>query len=159
MTDAFSWLAVGSWWVWLTEEDARIPAPGKSGGTGLAEVGVKAARIAATAVRKKQRGWNKGRKEEIVSEDSESGARSITPESARTADTALRKRGDFREVPCTFEDVAWDGDLTDKDRGQLGEFLRLVMKHNDPTGGRYSQIFQGVPHKSLPDPLGGVNLL
>lgn len=147
LTDGFSWHAVGSWWVCLTEEEVAVPAmaAGVGGSVGLAEVGIKAAKL-ASAAGKKRAGWNKGRKKEPAAEAVLGGGEGLVGVQATQADsgTTLRKVGNFREVACTFEDVAWSKDLTDKDRGQLGEFLRFVMKHNDPTDQKYTQIFEGI---------------
>lgn len=137
----------------LTEEEVAVPAMAAGVGSrvGLAEVGVKAAKL-VTAAGKKRAGWNKGRKKEPTAEAVLEGREAPVEAEAAQADggTTLRKVGNFREVACTFEDVAWSKDLTDKDRGQLGEFLRFVMKYNDPTDQRYTQIFEGIlpyPHK------------
>jgi len=147
LTDGFSWHAVGSWWVCLTEEEVAVPAMAAGVGSrvGLAEVGVKAAKL-ASAAGKKRAGWNKGRKKEPAAEADLGGGEALVGVKATQADsgTTLRKVGNFREVACTFEDVAWSKDLTDKDRGQLGEFLRFVMRHNDPTDQKYTQIFEGI---------------
>ena len=131
----------------LTEEEVAVPATaaGVGGRVGLAEVGIKAAKL-ASAAGKKRAGWNKGRKKESAAEAVLGGREALVGVQATQVDsgTTLRKVGNFREVACTFEDVAWSKDLTDKDRGQLGEFLRFVMKHNDPTDQKYTQIFEGI---------------
>ncbi|PUU79805.1 hypothetical protein B9Z19DRAFT_1114255 [Tuber borchii] len=145
LTDGFSWHAVGSWWVCLTEEEVAVPAmaAGVGGRVGLAEAGVKAAKL-VSAAGKKRAGWNKGRKKEPAAEAVLGGGEAPVEAVTVRADggTTLRKVGNFREVACTFEDVAWSKDLTDKDRGQLGEFLRFVMKYSDPTDQKYTQIFE-----------------
>lgn len=153
MTDSFSWQAVGSWWVWLTDEDVAIPAV--TSGITLGEVGVKAAKMVAAvtgAKKKKKGGWNKGRKKEPAVEDEATGvAAAVAAEEKPT--TLRRVGGNFREVPCTFEDVAWSADLTDRDRGHLGEFLRFVMKHDsdEPADHKYRDIFQDNRTKPLHD--------
>ncbi|CUS07655.1 unnamed protein product [Tuber aestivum] len=152
LTDGFSWHAVGSWWVCLTEEEVAVPAvaTGVGGVVGLAEVGVKAAKL-ASAAGKKRAGWNKGRKKESVAETTPGGGEESVGERVTqgNSETTLRKVDNFREVPCTFEDVAWSKDLTDKDRGQLGEFLRFVMRYNDPTDQKCSRIFEENRQTSL----------
>ncbi|PWW77088.1 hypothetical protein C7212DRAFT_357252 [Tuber magnatum] len=144
LTDGFSWHAVGSWWVYLTEEEVAVPrvAAGAGGVVGLAEVGVKAAKL-ASAAGKKRSGWNKGRKKESAAKSALGGEASVGDKATQeSGETTLRKVNNFREVPCTFEDVAWSKDLTDKDRGRLGEFLRFVMKYNDSTDQKCARIFQ-----------------
>ncbi|RPB04785.1 FAD/NAD(P)-binding domain-containing protein [Choiromyces venosus 120613-1] len=152
LTDGFSWLAVGSWWVCLTEEEVAVPATGAgSAGIGLAEAGVKVAKL-ASAAGKKRAGWNKGRKKEPVAEAAVGGGGESAVEKKVTGEdgeTTLRRVDNFREVPCTFEDVAWSKDLTDKDRGQLGEFLRFVMKYSDPTEQKCARIFEENRQTSL----------
>lgn len=145
MTDSFSWQAVGGWWVWATDDDIAVPAAVAGGSAAAVSAGVKAARVVAGAKRK----WNKGRKKE-TGEVKEDGA----VEGVGDGATTLRRIGDFREVPCTFEDVAWSKDLTDSDRGYLGEFLRFVMKHDslDPADQKYRDMFQGTPPLHVPVP-------
>lgn len=155
MTDSFSWQAVGSWWVWLTDEDVAVPAA--TSGITLGEVGVKAAKMVAAvtgAKKKKKGGWNKGRKKEPAAEDDAAGTAAAPGEEPEEKPTTLRRvAGSFREVPCTFEDVAWSTDLTDRDRGHLGEFLRFVMKHDsdEPADQKYRDTFQGNRTKTLYD--------
>ncbi|KAG0643905.1 hypothetical protein HOY80DRAFT_1007179 [Tuber brumale] len=145
LTDGFSWYAVGSWWVCLTEEEVALPAVGTGAGgmIGFAELGVKAAKLASTA-EKKRAGWNKGRKKESAAKTALEGGETAVGEmtTRENGETTLRKVDNFREVPCTYEDVAWSKDLTDRDRGQLGEFLRFVMKYNDPTDQKFTRIFE-----------------
>lgn len=155
MTDSFSWQAVGSWWVWLTDEDVAIPAV--TSGITLGEVGVKAAKMVAAvtgAKKKKKGGWNKGRKKELTTEDEAAGTAAAPGKGAEEKPTTLRRVGvNFREVPCTFEDVAWSADLTDRDRGHLGEFLRFVMKHDsdEPADQKHRAIFQDNRTRTLYD--------
>lgn len=156
MTDSFSWQAVGSWWVWLTDEDVAVPAA--TSGITLGEVGVKAAKMVAavTGAKKKGKkaGWNKGRKKESTAGDNAAGAAVMPGKEPEEKPTTLRRvGGSFREVPCTFEDVAWSADLTDRDRGHLGEFLRFVMKHDsdEPADQKYRDIFQDNRTKTLYD--------
>lgn len=154
MTDSFSWQAVGSWWVWLTDEDVAIPAV--TSGITLGEVGVKAAKMVAAvtgAKKKKKGGWNKGRKKESAAEDEATGIAAVAAAAEEKPTTLRRVGGNFREVPCTFEDVAWSADLTDRDRGHLGEFLRFVMKHDsdEPADHKYRDIFQDNRTKTLHD--------
>lgn len=154
MTDSFSWQAVGSWWVWLTDEDVAVPAA--VSGITLGEVGVKAAKMVAavTGAKKKGKkgGWNKGRKKEPSAGENSAGTTETPGEEPEEKPTTLRRvGGSFREVPCTFEDVAWSADLTDRDRGHLGEFLRFVMKHDsdEPADQKYRDIFQDNRTKNL----------
>ncbi|KAG0134480.1 hypothetical protein HOY82DRAFT_553904 [Tuber indicum] len=151
LTDGFSWYAVGSWWVCLTDEEVAVPAvaTGTGGVVGLAEIGVKAAKLASVAG-KKRAGWNKGRKEPAAKTILEGGEAAVGGMTAQgNGESTLRKVDNFREVPCTYEDVAWSKDLTDKDRGQLGEFLRFVVKYNDPTDQKFTQIFEENRQTSL----------
>ena len=55
------------------------------------------------------------------------------PESTPVGTSTLRKLGGvLREVPCTFEDVAWSADLKDRDRVYLGALLRFLTKCAGP---------------------------
>ncbi|RPB16658.1 hypothetical protein P167DRAFT_551400 [Morchella conica CCBAS932] len=161
MAESFSWQAVGSWWVWLTDEEVAVPAAaaaaaaaGGGGGALLMDAGVKAAK--AVAAGKKR--WNKGRKKTAAAEEETVGegegaavADPPPPLQEEGATTTLRKMGGFREVACTFEDVAWSKDLSDRDRGYLGEFLRFVMKHDspDPADQKHRDIFTEYKTKPL----------
>lgn len=155
MTDSFSWQAVGSWWVYLTDEDVAIPAA--ASGITLGEVGVRAAKMVAAVTggkKKKKGGWNKGRKKEAAAEEEATGTAATSGKEAEEKPTVLRRvGGNFREVPCTFEDVAWSVDLTDRDRGHLGEFLRFVMKHDseEPADQKYRDIFRDNRTRTLYD--------
>jgi RAB protein geranylgeranyltransferase component A len=135
MTSAFGWQAVGGWWVYLTDEDvARRPEEGGSIGGALVDAGVKAIKAGGTVRRKA--GWNKGRKAASVD------LGGLTEPQLQTASTpTLRKLGGvLREVPSTFEDVAWSPDLQDRDRGYLGGFLRFVTKCSDPQDTKHHQL-------------------
>jgi len=136
MTTSFTWQAVGSWWIFLTDEDVVQRSPGGGGISGaLVDAGVKAVKAGGT-VRKKA-GWNKGRKQ-----DSRDLASDLPPELRKTGDApTLRKLGSvLREVPCTFEDVAWSPDLQDRDRGYLGGLLRFISKCSDPEDTKHHQL-------------------
>lgn len=184
MAAAFTWQALGSFWVWLSDSAvAQRPAvTGGGGGLGgvLAEAGAKAARVGGT-IRRKGGGWNKGRKHESLQLDRDlfgdgedgggggdggegqgpgqgQGARRGERRGEQRADTgqtqlpraetaagfsALRRLGDLREVPCTFEDVAWSPDLLDRDRGYLGSFLRFVSNCTDPDNAKDCRLLHG----------------
>ncbi|KAL7270566.1 hypothetical protein RUND412_006724 [Rhizina undulata] len=153
MTGSFSWQAMGSWWVFLTDEDVSIPASAGGGiGEAVMEAGVKVAKAAA-----KKKAWNKGRAKEAptpTTTDSTFGpseeCKSLPELNKKEGSTSTLRKigGTIREVPCTFEDVAWSEDLTDKDRGYLGAFLRFVMRNQDDE--RHKRIFEG--NKSVPLP-------
>lgn len=149
MTDSFSWQAVGSWWVWLTDEEVGVPAIGSSGVT-VAELGIKAARVASTvtgAAGRRKAGWNKGRRKETAKEE----PTKPVSEAGEQPTTLRRIAGNFREVPCTLEDVVWSTDLTDRDRGHLGEFLRFIMKHDSdaPDDQKYREMFDANRNRTL----------
>lgn len=136
MTTSFTWQAVGSWWIFLTDEDVAQRSSGGGGiGGALVDAGVKAVKVGDT-VRKKA-GWNKGRKRESRDLTSD-----LPPELQQTGDApTLRKLGGvLREVPCTFEDVAWSPDLQDRDRGYLGGLLRFISKCSDPEDTKHHQL-------------------
>jgi RAB protein geranylgeranyltransferase component A len=169
MTSSFTWQAVGSWWVYLPES-AMEERPATGIGGLLLDAGVKA--VKATVAVKKKGGWNKGRKKSKDADTEASAAASeasaptteatqtqspegpegpvevtpadLTPEATSTAPSGstLRKLGTLREVPCTFEDVAFSPDLQDRDRGYLGGFLRFLMKCADPTDVKHQEILQ-----------------
>ncbi|KAA8893681.1 hypothetical protein FN846DRAFT_501774 [Sphaerosporella brunnea] len=144
MTSSFSWQAVGSWWVYLTEEDvaARSEAGGGIGGA-LVDIGVKTVKAGGT-VRRKAGGWNKGRKAASVDL---SGMPELQP--AGSTPTLRKLGGVLREVPSTFEDVAWSPDLQDRDRGYLGGFLRFVTKCSDPTDTKHYTLLKEHADTSL----------
>jgi len=148
MATSFTWQAVGSWWVYLTDAAvAERPASGGLGGV-LIDAGVKAMKAGGT-IRKKG-GWNKGRKK---SQDvgSETAGEGSLPELQKPAGfSSLRKLGELREVPCTVEDVAWSPDLQDRDRGYLGGFLRFVMKCSDLEDTKHHKLLQGASFPQLP---------
>ncbi|KAI5818777.1 GDP dissociation inhibitor-domain-containing protein [Pyronema omphalodes] len=156
MTSSFTWQAVGSWWVYIPDS-AMEERPATGIGGLLLDAGVKA--VKATAAVKKKGGWNKGRKKskDIDTEastaasevsapttDAEVTPADLTPEATSTAPagSTLRKLGSLREVPCTFEDVAFSPDLQDRDRGYLGGFLRFLMKCADPADVKHQEILQ-----------------
>ncbi|KAF8251749.1 FAD/NAD(P)-binding domain-containing protein [Wilcoxina mikolae CBS 423.85] len=150
MTTAFTWQAVGSWWVYLT--DAAVTERAESGGLGgvLVDAGVKAVKAGGT-IRKKG-GWNKGRKKSRdVGSEVVVGEGSLSELKKSTEFSSLRRLGELREVPCTFEDVAWSPDLQDRDRGYLGGFLRFVMKCGDPEDTKHHQLLQDHAETSLTD--------
>lgn len=142
MTTSFTWQAVGSWWVYLTDEDVLLRSEGGGGiGGALVDAGVKAMKAGGT-IRKKG-GWNKGRKSRDPGPALDTPEEEVLPELApRSADsTSLRKLGGvLREVPCTFEDVAWSEDLKDRDRGYLGGFLRFITKCANPDDTKHHQL-------------------
>jgi len=136
MTTSFTWQAVGSWWIFLTDEDVAQRSSGGGGISGvLVDAGVKAVKAGGT-VRKKA-GWNTGRRRESRDLTSD-----IPPGLQQTGDApTLRKLGGvLREVPCTFEDVAWSPDLQDRDRGYLGGLLRFISKCSDPEDTKHHQL-------------------
>lgn len=156
MTTSFTWQAVGSWWIYLPDEALCKPAAGSGGfGAALVSAGVKAVKVGGT-IRKKGTGWNKGRTRSAGTMD-EMLARNSTEVQHKQQEqpeegTALRKLGGaMREVPCTFEDVAWSHDLKDKDRGCLGGFLRFVMKCKDPDDAKHRKILEDHGNSSLTD--------
>ncbi|KAI5851654.1 hypothetical protein DFP73DRAFT_629082 [Morchella snyderi] len=157
LADAFAWQAVGAWWVWLTDAEVAVPAPAGSGAAMGSELLMGAGVTAAKAVAAGRRRWNKGRKTTPAGGSSEDkGAAAVEaaappPPLQEQGATALRRMGGFREVACTFEDVAWSADLSDRDRGHLGEFLRFVMKHDshDPADQKYRDIFTEYNAKPL----------
>jgi RAB protein geranylgeranyltransferase component A len=147
MTNSFSWQAVGSWWVYLTDSDVAQRSSGGGGlGGAIVDAGVKAVKAGGT-VRRKAGGWNKGRKDKAASVDL-SGLPELQPQTDSTP--TLRKLGGvLREVPSTFEDVAWSPDLQDRDRGYLGGFLRFVTKIEDPSDTKHHQLLQEHADASL----------
>lgn len=181
MAAAFTWQALGSFWVWLSDAAvAQRPAVAAGGGGlggVLAEAGAKAARVGGT-IRRKGGGWNKGRKNKSLQldrglfgdgedrggdrdgdgEGQGQGVRQGERRGERRGDTGqtqmpdtetaagfsvLRRLGDLREVPCTFEDVAWSPDLLDRDRGYLGAFLRFVSNCTDPDNAKHCRLLHG----------------
>ncbi|CCX06872.1 GDP dissociation inhibitor-domain-containing protein [Pyronema domesticum] len=170
MTSSFTWQAVGSWWVYLPEP-AMEERPATGIGGLLLDAGVKAVKAAA-AVKKKGGWNKGRKKRKDVDVDTEASAAAseaskptteatetqspagpeapevtlsdLTAEATSTAPSGstLRKLGTFREVPCTFEDVAFSPDLQDRDRGYLGGFLRFLMKCADPTDVKHQEILQ-----------------
>lgn len=152
---------------------AQRPAVAGGLGGVLAEAGAKAARVGGTIRRKGGGGgWNKGRKHKSLQLDSElfdgksggggdregkgegegggeeegrgdAGQTQLPDTKPAAGFSALRRLGDLREVPCTFEDVAWSADLLDRDRGYLGGFLRFVSKCADPDDAKHRQLLHG----------------
>ncbi|KAI5804502.1 hypothetical protein EDC01DRAFT_643717 [Geopyxis carbonaria] len=154
MTTSFTWQAMGSWWVYLTDKDVEQRPAGSSGLSGaLVGAGMKVAKAGGTMGRKA--GWNKNRKSAPAAPaaaDLFSAPEDLPELKPRPVgdDTALRKLGStLREVPCTFEDVAWSDDLHDRDRGYLGGFLRFVTKCMDPTDTKHPAILAEHANTSL----------
>ena len=155
MTQQLTWLALGSWWVYLPDSaiteppHAERPTAYSTLSGSLLSAGVKTMKAGGT-IRKKA-GWNKHRKSKLPATDPAPGVVSPTakPAAAAVVDprTALRTIKNLREVPCTLEDVAWSPTLQDRDRGYLGSFLRFVSKCTDPTDPHHTLY---ISHLSTP---------
>lgn len=127
-TQSFEWLAVGSWWVWVTEADLAVRTALSSTSRGAQDMVAEAGAKVATAVVRRKGGWNNTRKPAVT--PAGEGEEESSP--AAPAST-LRKIGEnLREVPCTLEDVAWSSELSDRDRSSLGRFLRFVNNSQNP---------------------------
>jgi RAB protein geranylgeranyltransferase component A len=148
MTTSFTWQAAGGWWVHLTDSDVAVPSASSGVGGALVEAGVKVMKAGGTIRKKGGAGWNKTRarshtislSEELPASSQQSSGSST---STRSTTSTLRNLGGvLREVPATFEDVAWSSDLSDRDRGYLGGFLRFVLKSQDATDAKHSELLQ-----------------
>ena len=147
MTTQLTWLALGSWWIYLTDEAlAERPETGSGIEGAMIDAGVKAIRGAGTL--RKKAGWNKNRKpalEDTFTPDNSTPtdpSTPLTPSTNAAVPAALRSIGSLREVPCTIEDVAFSPTLADRDRGYLGGFLRFLSKAADPAETTHHALLQ-----------------
>ncbi|TGZ84225.1 hypothetical protein EX30DRAFT_101524 [Ascodesmis nigricans] len=145
MTTSFTWLPLGSWWVWLSDEAVKERGTAKSGGLEGAMANLAAGAVKAGGTVRKKAAWNKNRSKNSAppvtgalealaagKPADEQPASTWGEPSTSTSAATLRRHGDLREVPCTVEDIAWSQDLEGQDRANLGRFLRFIQQSASP---------------------------